>query len=685
MSNTPITNLCETILSNCLSDFFLISEDNNNEIQIEQLLDIVKNSEEISDDNKQLFNETFSDVENIEVDDLKELKQFLKKNHLSLILNKEGNDIDDEGDVEVKDEDDEEDIDIDDEIRNFHKKNKDVPNSPLRMYVRQMGLLEKPLLTPKEEIEVSSQISSNSILLWHGLIGIPANLKRVVDIRDEILDLLAQNKKKNVDKYVEALISDDENSEKIKLNVKNKSKQKFNDNFEDEDFDSDDDDDEIDGKKQLSDETKAYILELMNQVESDYNKLIEIYQNRKDNKNWKNEYQLLQLHIASYIEKIIFNSEIIDGMVQNMKKYRNRLKALEREYQTIFVENNLPIEKLHKFLNQDIDENYWTNWIRRKDEKYEIIRDLKKQLTRFDNRLLSLENDLGGISPYRFKMIYMREIDFGYLNVQKYKNIMIQCNLRLVISIAKKYLSQDSLIDLIQEGNLGLMKAVDKFDYTLGYKFSTYANWWIRQAIKRYIAEKSREIRIPVHLTERNNKANTEIEKYQREHHRKPSPEYLAEKFKTKPEKIIELMEISKTPYSLENDVSDDGETTYIDLIEDKEAKTPEDLILEKKLQQVLSVNMMEHLKERERLVLEMRFGIGVEKSYTLEEVGEVLKVTRERVRQIETAALKHLYEACGDQLHDFYQENAGKNAPPKQKRGKKPKKPKETFVNIRS
>ena len=293
---------------------------------------------------------------------------------------------------------------------------------------------------------------------------------------------------------------------------------------------------------------------------------------------------------------------------------------------------------------------------------------------RFDTRLLHLQQELGGVSPHKFKLIYMHQIDFGYKNMQKYKEIMIQCNLRLVISIAKKYSRKDLLIDLIQEGNLGLMKAVDKFDPTLGYKFSTYANWWIRQSITRYLAENSKEIRIPVHLIELNNKCNTEIEKYQRIHGKKPTPLYLAKKFNKSVEKIVEIMEISKTPFSLENDVSDDGETTYIDLIEDTESKTSEEMLLAEKLKVVLSEGMGKLLNEREAMVIQMRYGLGLEKSYTLEEVGKVFEVTRERVRQIEMGALKKLKENYGDKLHDFYQENAGKNAPPKQKRGKKPK-----------
>lgn len=678
LQNIDISLIINEIVAPSLSDIFLVAEDNNNKINLEQFIKIIQDNDDLNIpvEQKESIVEYISNIEE-DNDDFIELKKFFKKNSIGLVFEEEtqvDNDLEDEDEVENSIYDEE--YNIDDEIREFHKVNTNTTNSPLRMYHKDMGLLDKQLLDGAEEIKISTLIMNNLTLLWHGLIAIPANLQRIIEIRNLVLIDQSKKLRKGIDKYVDALIGDEESNDKIMLNVKNKVEKNKKQELLDEDveFDSNEDDNTDDGKKKMSDETKIYIMNMINELEIDYNQLIQLYHNRKNNKKWQDEYRQLQLKIISYIEKIIFKSEVLDSMVVDMQKYRNKLKLIEREYQTIFIDNNLPIEKLHEFLNQDIDENYWINWIRRKDNGYEKIKDLKKQLMRFDTRLLHLQQELGGVSPHKFKLIYMHQIDFGYKNMQKYKEIMIQCNLRLVISIAKKYSRKDLLIDLIQEGNLGLMKAVDKFDPTLGYKFSTYANWWIRQSITRYLAENSKEIRIPVHLIELNNKCNTEIEKYQRIHGKKPTPLYLAKKFNKSVEKIVEIMEISKTPFSLENDVSDDGETTYIDLIEDTESKTSEEMLLAEKLKVVLAEGMGKLLNEREAMVIQMRYGLGLEKSYTLEEVGKVFEVTRERVRQIEMGALKKLKENYGDKLHDFYQENAGKNAPPKQKRGKKPK-----------
>lgn len=678
LQNIDISLIINEIVAPSLSDIFLVAEDNNNKINLEQFIKIIQDNDDLNIpiEQKESIVEYISNIEE-DNDDFIELKKFFKKNSIGLVFEEEtqvDNDLEDEDEVENSIYDEE--YNIDDEIREFHKVNTNTTNSPLRMYHKDMGLLDKQLLDGAEEIKISTLIMNNLTLLWHGLIAIPANLQKIIEIRNLVLIDQSKKLRKGIDKYVDALIGDEESNNKIMINVKNKVEKNKKQELIDEDveFDSNEDDSTDDGKKKMSDETKIYIMNMINELEIDYNQLIQLYHNRKNNKKWQDEYRQLQLKIISYIEKIIFKSEVLDSMVSNMQKYRKKLKLIEKEYQTVFIDNNLPIEKLHEFLNQDIDENYWINWIRRKDNGYEKIKDLKKQLMRFDTRLLHLQQELGGVSPHKFKLIYMHQIDFGYKNMQKYKEIMIQCNLRLVISIAKKYSRKDLLIDLIQEGNLGLMKAVDKFDPTLGYKFSTYANWWIRQSITRYLAENSKEIRIPVHLIELNNKCNTEIEKYQRIHGKKPTPLYLAKKFNKSVEKIVEIMEISKTPFSLENDVSDDGETTYIDLIEDTESKTSEEMLLAEKLKVVLSEGMGKLLNEREAMVIQMRYGLGLEKSYTLEEVGKVFEVTRERVRQIEMGALKKLKENYGDKLHDFYQENAGKNAPPKQKRGKKPK-----------
>lgn len=639
----------EEILDICLSDIYIAAQSNKGYITHNEFYEVINDSEDLTDLQKK-------HIDDLTTDELKEIELFLKKNKIIFIE-------DDEVDVELEidDENPDEEIvdvheyDVDEEIRDFHKTNKVGNNIPLRMYARSMGLLVKQRLeTTEEEVAVASQIVNNNNLLWHGLLVCPVNLKKIINIYDNILEDQKNGGKDRIDKYVNALFSSQDEAEFL---IENST-----------------DEDDSDDKKQLSNATKSKIIELIELLRIDYENLMSIYANRKNDKKWQDGFKLLQLEIVEYIEKIQFNTDVINDMVENMSNYRKSIRLIESEYKDIFVNNNLPIEKLYKFLNQDFDETYWINWIRRKDVEFETIKLLKKQLTRLDQRMLTIQDELGGISPYRFKIIFNKQIDFGYKNVNKYKAEMIECNLRLVITIAKKYKNRGILDDLIQEGNIGLIKAVDRFDHTKGYKFSTYATWWIRQGITRYLADNSREIRIPVHLIDLCNKIKKATEEYEQIHNVEPTALYLSEKLNYPLEKLVDLIEVSKQPFSLENDISEDGETKYTDLIEDHHYEKPEDKIIKEKLKEMIFNSMNNCLKEREKEVLQMRFGIGMGKDYTLEEVGKVLNVTKERVRQIEVKAIQKLKEKNLANFEMFYEEQSQKSAPMKKKRGRKKK-----------
>lgn len=635
----------QKVLEPFISDFFLFAEDNQGHITYEDFNAIIQ------DEGNNLDDIYKTNIEELKAQEIDEITQILKKFKITLVEDKAdikgNNDEDDEEDYAEEDEDD-----LDEKIRKYHRtEGLSAKKTPLQYYlgtISSFGLFDGK----DEEIKVASQIVNNSMLLWHGLIACPVILKQILDIHHKITKSQENEGKERLEKYINAfLVADD-------------SEEQGNES------------DEENNKNALTDKTKEEIVKRFERLKSDYKKLNNIYKNRETTDNWQEKFNLLQLDIVEYIENISFNPEIITSMYETMSNYRAKIRNTEVEYKYIFEEHALPIDKLYYFLNQNqINKDYWNNWIQENDEYCQSVSNALKQLKRIDDRMIQIEEELGGVSPYRFKNIYKKQIDFGYKAVRKYKQIMIESNLRLVSRIALKYKNRGAAIeDLIQEGNIGLMKGVDRYDHTKGFKVSTYVTWWIRQGITRFLAENAKEIRIPVNLIDLTKKIKAEIDRYEKEHGREPSNIYLSEKFNYPLEALDNLLEVSKQPHSLENDVSDDGETTYAELIEDTNYELPEDKIMKERMRDAIIKSMETHLKERERVVLQMRYGIGIEKDYTLEEVGKVLGVTKERVRQIQEKAKQKLKEKDGAFLSIYYEDNSQKSAPNKKKRGRKPK-----------
>ena len=323
-----------------------------------------------------------------------------------------------------------------------------------------------------------------------------------------------------------------------------------------------------------------------------------------------------------------------------MKVCVNQAHMPRKEFITSFPDNETDLTWLQKHIDEG--------------KKYSpILEQSKDEILRAQNRLLALERECG-ISIRDIKDIN-RKMSIGEAKARRAKKEMVEANLRLVISIAKKYTNRGlQFLDLIQEGNIGLMKAVDKFEYRRGYKFSTYATWWIRQAITRSIADQARTIRIPVHMIETINKLNRISRQMLQEIGREPTPEELADRMEMPENKIRRVMKIAKEPISMETPIGDDEDSHLGNFIEDGNAPSPADSATVLGLGEMTGT-VLEGLTAREAKVLRMRFGIGMNTDHTLEEVGKQFDVTRERIRQIEAKALRKLrHPSRSDRLRSF-------------------------------
>lgn len=308
------------------------------------------------------------------------------------------------------------------------------------------------------------------------------------------------------------------------------------------------------------------------------------------------------------INNLNLSTRFIDKIVLKMKRYAERMEKTENDIKSLGLKRYKGVDK---------------------------------RLSLLKDRLMKLEQQIG--VPLSELKTYLKRVEMAERQSISAKNELIKANLRLVVSIAKRYLNRGlSFLDLVQEGNMGLMKAVEKFEYRRGYKFSTYATWWIRQSITRAIADQARIIRIPVHMIETINKIMMVSKELVQEYGREPFPEEIAERIGFPLDKVRKVLKITKEPVSLEMPINDDEDQHLADFIEDKEVGTPQEMIIHYDLLEQLNT-VLATLTPREEKVLRMRFGLGEKTDYTLEEVGQVFKVTRERVRQIEAKALKKL------------------------------------------
>ena len=728
-------NLLEIIQQN-LSELYFAAEENDGYLTSDIFESIVQ--DEVSLDDKENFNEAKKILKKYDL-------KLIKKNIISDLdsNDNESEDSLDSEDTEDSDESDELDdeysednyhdyddqfSDLEDksdlyqertekdkEILDYHQNTRYLQTDELwKLYIRDSVNLKKELLTQEGEAKLSQQIISSQALLIHGLFAIPYNIQKLVNVYHEIKEEDKKNKKQGKGKKKKNNVDTDNDIEKyddeettgknrIDKYIKGIYSSKFindipvydDDEVEDFEFNGISEKTQESSEKnvQLSKEAQKEIIEKLDILEIKNKELQDLlkikYNKYKDENNSNSEdiatiLNLKQIETLELIENFSFEREFINTFYEDMSQYRKRIRQLETEYKDIFDKYKLNFERLYDFLNNHKTLSFWENWINNKEQDFEIIEENLDVFKRLQVRNDDIERELG-ISTNRFKVLYVHQIDFGYKSMIKNIHEMVLCNLPLVTDIMKKYSSRYNRLDLIQEGVIGLMKGVDKFDYTRQNKFSTYATWWVRQAITRCIQNNGKLIRIPAHLLRLLNEIRIFSAEYEREHDVEPPLEVIVNKFsnriknKNAKNKIRDLVQIAKESYSLENDVSEDGETKYTDFLEDTLFKSPEEELINLKLRETI-FKSMEVLSPREKRVIQMRNGIGLNKDYTLEEIGLELGVTRERVRQIEAKAIQKLKqnaESGQNDLKSFYESNAQASAPEKVKRGR-PKKNKD-------
>ena len=538
------------------------------------------------------------------------------------------------------------------------EKSSDKSDDPIRMYLREMGGVE--LLSREGEIAIAKRIEAGKDVMINALTQSPLVGKKIFEWKEQIesQQLLVRDIIDIDSTYedFEALGDDDE----LKINKKSENKDVKDEKKEAEESPADDDEFNVSLAK-MEEEIKPKIINILDSLNKNYYKL-QKYQKEKlecllaakelsvsKNKNFKK----IQSILVDNFKNLQLAPHVVEELVQAHYKENKKIVSLEGVLLRLAMNNKISREEFLKYyVDNEINPKFET-FLKENPVWKSFFKKFKKDFSEIRERLVEFSKKIG-LSVGEFKKLVSR-IQKGERESRIAKKEMVEANLRLVISIAKKYTNRGlQFLDLIQEGNIGLMKAVDKFEYRRGYKFSTYATWWIRQAITRSIADQARTIRIPVHMIETINKIVRTQRQIMSEFGREPTPEELAKKLAMPLEKVRKVLKIAKEPVSLETPVGDEEDSSLGDFIEDKNALQPLDTAIQSNLSES-TTKILASLTPREERVLRMRFGIGMNTDHTLEEVGLQFSVTRERIRQIEAKALRKLkHPSRSKQLKSF-------------------------------
>ena len=504
---------------------------------------------------------------------------------------------------------------------------------PVRMYMREMGTVD--LLTRQGEIKIAKRIEGGMNQVLYALSLYPGTIDMLLDAYISVQDREL--------KLSDVILGFNIQEEYPDTGLPPSARKQTSRKGQDDDSSDSDSDDSVD----MEEVRKAII-----NLDRLYKKLVSsIKRHGKDDKRTV----AIQTDITEKFLRLRLAPKYITGLTANVRRTIEQIRASEREVMRLCVKTaNMPRKD---FIASFPGNEKNTDWIKQQvkaDTPYaELLAEVRDDVIKIQERLgEALKDNL--LSVAEIKEVN-RKISIGEAKTRKAKKEMVEANLRLVISIAKKYTNRGLLfLDLIQEGNIGLMKAVDKFEYRRGYKFSTYATWWIRQAITRSIADQARTIRIPVHMIETINKLNRISRQILQEQGREPTPEELAERMEMPEEKVRKVLKIAKEPISMETPIGDDDDSHLGDFIEDLNTQAPAEYASFEGLRQSMRESL-NGLTSREAKVLRMRFGIEMNTDHTLEEVGKQFDVTRERIRQIEAKALRKLrHPSRSEQLRTF-------------------------------
>jgi len=550
----------------------------------------------------------------------------------------------------IENEDDEQSTEITSATKKSPSERADRTDDPVRMYLREMGSVD--LLSREGEIAIAKRIEAGKEAMIEGLCESPLTFQAIIIWRDELNE--GQVLLRDIIDLEASYEGPDAKNKKIVIDKTDDEKKEKDNNEEAESEDSENDNSDYENNLSLAAmeaELKPGVFDIFDSISDKYKKLRKLQDKRNELKKQKKDLTTRQLdtyneyssELKDLMKKLSLNPNRIEALLDHLYDINKRLVDLEISLWKLANSSGIDRKDfLKEYHGNELDPTWINRVVRLKRDGWQtFVKENRKSIKSIFSDIHDLSDETG-LEIEDFRKIVLK-VQKGEREAAVAKKEMVEANLRLVISIAKKYTNRGlQFLDLIQEGNIGLMKAVDKFEYRRGYKFSTYATWWIRQAITRSIADQARTIRIPVHMIETINKLVRTSRQILHEIGREPTPEELSEKLQMPLDKVRKVLKIAKEPISLETPVGDEEDSYLGDFIEDKNVLLPVDAAIQANLRET-TTKVLAMLTPREERVLRMRFGIGMNTDHTLEEVGQQFSVTRERIRQIEAKALRKL------------------------------------------